>query len=218
MIRICGCLWASPFRCSAKPTVGQNSNWIFSFFQRTKVLTRLQNNTCLISHVSVAHTDTHGFRHSAAHSLSLSLCSAFQSNFHSWHRGSAYLPISVSLAEWVICKAMFTSTLRRFTQEWSLPGVLAVSLLAVRKLAEGKVIAVHSASWLSQPRVCFFFFFSKGKRISPLVLTLNNGSWHNFIKPLYVGASSNWCFSVQTVFFLKCWQTRMYRFWQSKCM
>lgn len=138
------------------------------------------------------NTDTRGFRHSEAHSLSLSLCSAFQSNFHSWHRGSAYLPISVSLAEWVICKAMFTSTLRRFTQEWSLPGVLAVSSLAVHKLAEGKVIAVHSASWLSQPGFAFFFFFfSEGECISPLVLTRSNRSWHNFIKLFYASRRLN---------------------------
>lgn len=138
------------------------------------------------------NTDTHGFRHSEAHSLSLLPRSAFQSNFHSWHRSSAYLPISVSLAEWVICKAMFTSTLRRFTREWSLPGVLAVSSLAVHKLAEGKVIAVHSASWLSQPGFAF---------LSLLVLTRNNRSWHIFIKLFYVGESLNSCFSVWSDYF-----------------
>lgn len=95
----------------------QNSNQIFSFSKGQKALTHLQNNTCLISSVNIVHVDTHSFRHSETRSVSLSLCSAFQSNFHSWHHGSAYLPISASVPEWVICKAMFTSTLRRFTQE-----------------------------------------------------------------------------------------------------
>lgn len=157
------------------------------------MLTRLQNNTCLISHVNVVHTDTHSFHHSETHSLSLSLRAAFQSNFHSWHHGSAYLPISVSLAEWVICKAMFTSTLRRFTQEWSLPGVLAVSSLGVHKLAEGKVIAVCSASWLSQPRC---FWRKNAYSCSYWFVTCNNKSWHNFIKPFYVRGSLDSCFSV----------------------
>lgn len=78
-----------------------------------------QNYTCLISHVITVHIDTRSFHHSGTLSLRLPVCSAFQSNFHSRHHGSAYLPISVLLPEWAICKAMFTSTLRRFTQEWA---------------------------------------------------------------------------------------------------
>lgn len=77
--------------------------------EMTKVLTFLQKNpTSLISHVKVVHSDTQSVQ---THSLCLSPCLAFQSNFHSWHHGSAYLPIFVSVPEWVICKAMFTSTL-----------------------------------------------------------------------------------------------------------
>lgn len=93
--------------------------------------------------MNIVHSDTHSFHHSETHSLSPSLCSAFQSNFHSWHRGSAYLPISVSVPEWVICKAMFTSTLRRFTQEWACQ-VFELSVRSAHKLAEWEEIAILS--------------------------------------------------------------------------
>lgn len=112
--------------------------WNIFIFQKDKSVDSPPKYSCLISHVNVVHSDTHSFHHSETHSLSPSLCSAFQSNFHSWHHSSAYLPISVSVPEWVICKAMFTSTLRRFTQEWACQ-VFELSLRSVfTNLLKGK--------------------------------------------------------------------------------
>ena len=126
-----------------------NLNWhkMFSFSKGQKGWLASKKHLFDFPHERV-YSDTHSFHYTETNSLRLSLCFAFQSNFHFWHHDSAYLPISLSVPEWVICKAMFTSTLRRFTQERACQ-IFELSVRCVHKLAEGKVIAILSQ--LSQP-------------------------------------------------------------------